>query len=175
MALTYPTAEPLLGMEYDLYISPEQLTDLKRDTTGKIQWYPNVLAMTTAGSNDLETAAHSIYQPVAKYAQTNIIVAQRVAFGQNSSTSAAIPTVRRAVFCGKNALAFGSAFSGELKDIQKSGDDGNVPLKYFDELKDYGYIKGLEARMIYGAKKIQFDGEDFGSLVISTYAAPHTS
>lgn len=175
MTLTYPTAEPLLGQEYDLYISPEQFTDLKRDTSGKIQWYANALAMTTSGSDILETAAANIYQPVGKYAQTNIIVAIRVAFGQDSGTSAAIPTVRRAVFCGKNALAFGSAFSGDLKDIQKSGDEGNVPLKYFDELKDFGYIKALEARMIYGAKKIQFDSEDFGSLVISTYAAPHTS
>jgi hypothetical protein len=175
MALTYPTAEPMIGQEYDLYISPEQFTDLKRDTTGKVQWYPNSLAQTTSGSNILETAAHSIWQPIGKYAQTNILVANRVAFGQNSSTSAAIPTVRRAIFCGKNALAFGSAFSGDFKDIMKSGDDGSVPLKYFDELKDFGYTKALEARMIYGAKKIQFDSEDYGSMVIATYAAPHTS
>lgn len=174
MALTYPTAEPLIGLEYDLYISPEQLTDLKRDTTGKIQWYANSLAMTTSGSDILEMASANQYKPVGKYSQTNIIVAPRVAFGENSSSSAAISTVRRAVFCGKKALAFGSAFTGSLEDIQKPGDDGGVPLKYFDELKDFGYIKALEARMIYGAKKIQFNSEDFGSLVISTYAAPHT-
>jgi len=29
--------------------------------------------------------------------------------------------------------------------------------------------------MIYGVKKVQFDGEDFGSIVISTFAAAHTS
>ena len=175
MTLTYPTAEPLLNQEYDLYISPEQFTDLKRDTTGKIQWYANSLAATTAGSNVLETAAVNNYQPVGKYGMVNIIVAIRVAFGVNSATSAAIPTTRRAVLCGKKALAFGSAFTGALEDIKKSGDDGNVPLKYFDELKDFGYIKALEARMIYGAKKIQFNDEDFGSMVIATYAAPHTS
>lgn len=175
MTLTYPTAEPLLNMEYDLYVSPEQFTDLKRDTTGKIQWYANALAMTTGGSDILETAAANSYKAVGKYGMVNIIVAVRVAFGQNSSTSAAIPTVRRAIFAGKKALAFGSAFTGNLEDIKKSGDEGNVPLKYFDELKDFGYIKALEARMIYGAKKLQFDSEDFGSLVISTYAAPHTS
>jgi len=174
IALTYPTAEPLMGEEYDLYISPEQFTDLKRDTSGKITWYANTLASTTAGSQDLETAAANIYQPVGKYAKTNIIVANRVAFGQHSSTSDAISTVRRAVFCGKNALAFGSAFTGDLRDIQKFGESGNVPLKYFDELKDFSYTKALEARMIYGAKKLRFDSEDYGSLVISTYAAPHT-
>ena len=52
---------------------------------------------------------------------------------------------------------------------------GNVPFKFSTQLKDYDYIKGIEARMIYGVKKIQFDSEDFGSTVISTYAAAHTS
>lgn len=172
--LTYPTVEPLIGDEYDLYISPEQFTDLKRDTTGKIQWYTNALSETNAGSDVLEMAAPNIYKPIGKYARVNILVAKRVASGQNSSSSAAIPTVRRAVLVGKNAIAFGSAFTGSFEDIKPEGSEGKVALKYFDELKDFGYIKALEARMIYGAKKIQFNGEDYGSLVISTYAAPHT-
>jgi len=173
--LTYPTAEPLVGQEFDLYISPEQFTDLKRDTTGRIQWYTNALSMTTSGSDILETAGQNIYKPVGKYAMVNIIVAKRVAYGQNSSSSAEITTVRRAVLCGKKALAFGSAFTGNLEDIRADGNGGKTPLKYFDELKDFGYTKALEARMIYGAKKLQFDSEDFGSMVIATYAAPHTS
>lgn len=175
--LTYPTVSPLIGEEYDLYISPEQFTDLKRDTTGKIQWYTNALSMTNAGSDILEMAGYNIYKPIGKYSNVNILVAKRVAFGQDGSTSAVIPTVRRAVLCGKDAIAFGSAFTGSFEDIkpqEEGGNGGRVALKYFDELKDYGYIKGLEARMIYGAKKIQFNSEDYGSLVISTYAAPHT-
>lgn len=173
LGLTYPNVEPLDNQEFDLFISYEQWTDLKRDTEGKIQWYPNVLALGSAAQKMLESSSVYATGEVYKYGRVNIIPTVRTPFGVNSSSSAAIPTVRRAILCGKKALAFGSAFSGILKDIQEGTNNGSTPLKYFDELKDFGYIKALEGRMIYGAKKIQFNNEDFGSLVISTYAAPH--
>ncbi len=173
---TYPYAGALDNDEFDLYISYEQMTDLKRDTSGKIQWYTNYLSAMEGGQiDDNKIMVGSMYgmQPVGKYANVNIIPAFRVATGVNSSTNAAITTVRRAVLCGRNALAFASRFSGALEDIRET--EGNVPFKYSTQLKDYDYIKGIEARMIYGVKKIQFDNEDFGSSVISTFAAAHTS
>lgn len=180
LASTYPSAGTLEGEEFDLYISFEQLTDLKRDTTSKIQWYQMNLAAMTGGQikdNLLHTASPFSKQPVGKYGRVNIIPSFRVAFGQNSSTSAAIPTVRRSVMVGRNALMFGSPFGGTLDDIAMDGDIASVkvPLKFFTQLKDYDYVKGIEGRMIYGVKKTQFQGEDFGSIVISTYAAAHTS
>lgn len=174
---TYPYAGALENQEFDLYISFEQEVDLKRDTSGKIQWYTNHLASMQGGMIDTnKIATGSMYgtEPIGKYANVNIIPTFRVATGVNSSTGAAIPTVRRAVLCGSKALAFGSAFGGNLADA-KADDKGNVPFKFSTQLKDYDYIKGVEARMIYGIKKIQFDGEDFGSSVISTYAASHTN
>ena len=54
---TYPNIATLEGEEFDLYISYEQYTDLKRDTTGKIQWYTNVLADAQAGNNSALTEA----------------------------------------------------------------------------------------------------------------------
>lgn len=173
---TYPYAGPLENDEFDLYISYEQMTDLKRDTSGKIQWYTNYLSAMEGGDideNKIMVGSKYGMQPVGKYANVNIIPAFRVATGQNSSTGAAITTVRRAVLCGRNALAFASRFSGALEDMRET--DGNVPFKFSVQLKDYDYIKGIEARMIYGVKKIQFDNEDFGSSVIATYAAPHTN
>ncbi len=171
---TYPYAGALDGQEFDLYISFEQSTDLKRDTSGKIQWYTNALAMTEAGSDLLSVGDKYGTQPIGKYANVNIIPTFRVATGVHSSTSAAISTVRRAVLCGKKALAFASKFGGNLSD-GSADKNGTVPFKFTTQLKDYDYIKGIEARMIYGVKKIQFDSEDFGSTVISTYAAAHTS
>lgn len=174
---TYPYAGALDGQEFDLYISFEQSVDLKRDTSGKIQWYTNYLSSMEGGnqdSNPIFTGDKYGTQPIGRYANVNIIPTFRVATGVNSSTSAAITTVRRAVLCGRNALAFGSKFGGSLSDA-KADDKGNVPFKFTTQLKDYDYIKGIEARMIYGVKKIQFDSEDFGSTVISTYAAAHTS
>ena len=174
---TYPYAGALDNHEFDLYISFEQEVDLKRDTSGKIQWYNNNLASMQGGdinSNKINVGSMYGTAPIGKYANVNIIPTFRVATGVNSSTSAAITTVRRAVLCGKNALSFGSRFGGNLADAS-SDDAGSVPLKFATQLKDYDYIKGIEARMIYGVKKIQFDSEDFGSTVISTYAASHTS
>jgi hypothetical protein len=174
LARTYPQAESLENEEFDLFLSPEQITDLKRDDGGKITWYTNysnVLAGGQIDSNPIMTANSLSVRPVAKYANVNIYSRNRVATGENSGTQAAIPNVRRAVLCGKNAIAFASKFSGALE----GGNEGNVPLKMFSQLKDYDYIKGLEARMIYGVKKLQFDGQDFGSTVIATYAGPHTN
>lgn len=182
MFTVYPSAASLDGDEFDMYISPQQLTDLKRDTSGKIQWYNiNIAAMTGGmiGDNQIVTANPFQHEPVGKYANVNLIVANRVATGQNSSTAAAIPNVRRAVMVGKTALIFGSKFAGALSDmLQGDGSqakEGKFPLKYFTQLKDYDYIKGIEQRAIYGVKKAQFENTDLGVTVISTYAAPHTS
>lgn len=173
---TYPHVEPLDNEEFDLYISYEQMTDLKRDTSGKIQWYTNYLSQMEGGvtgdGNPIFKANQYSFEPVGKYANVNIIPCFRVATGENSSTQAAIPNVRRAVLCGKDALGFASKFSGALEDMAQT--DGNVPLKMFTQLKDYDYLKGIEGRMIYGVKKLQFDSQDYGSTVIATYAAPHT-
>lgn len=154
---------------YDLYVSPEQLVDLKQDTTGKIQWFNIELAKITGGKkNDLENGMMGNMPALGQYAAVNIYSAPRVAYGQRSDTSAVITTVRRAVLVGKDALSFASPFGGRPSDK-------DVPLKYFSQLKDYEYFKGLEGRMIYGAKKtVPSNGEDIGVMVISTYAATHS-
>lgn len=175
---TYPHLEPLDGDEFDLYLSFEQLTDLKRDTSGAIKWYDIYRSALEGGMKDgnpLMNANQYSIKPVGRYANVNIYSAYRVARGVNSATSAALPDVARAVLVGKDAAAFASKFSGSLSDDNNSGTGGNVPLKYTTELQDYDYLKGIEARMLYGVKKLQFDNEDLGCVVISTYAAGHTS
>lgn len=177
LSRTYPHVEGLGdGTEFDLYLSYEQMTDLKRDTSGKIQWYTNYLSAMEGGmidGNPIMKANQYSFEPVGKYANVNIIPCFRVATGQNSSTSAAIPNVRRAILAGRDAASFASKFSGALEDMAQT--EGNVPLKMYTQLKDYDYLKGVEGRMIYGVKKVQFDSEDFGSTVIATYAGPHSS
>lgn len=153
---------------FDLYVSPEQLVDLKHDTTGKIQWYNMALARATGG--DFEQIDGYMFQTMpclGQYGSVNVYSAPRVAYGFNSSTSAVITTVRRAVLVGRDALSFASPFGGRPTDK-------DVPLKYFSQLKDYEYYKGLEGRMIYGLKKtVASNSEDIGVMVISTYAAAH--
>lgn len=154
---------------YDLYVSPEQYTDLKQDTTGRVQWFNQALAYATSGKYDqLEGAMFDTMPSLGQYGRVNIYSAPRVAYGVRSDTSAVITTVRRAVLCGKDALTFASPFGGRPTDK-------SVPLKYFSQLKDYEYFKGLEGRMIYGLKKtVASNSDDIGVFVISTYAAPHS-
>lgn len=152
---------------YDLYLSPEQMTDLRQDTTGKIQWFNIELAKITGGKrNYLEANLFDEMPCAGTYNNVNIYQAPRVAYGLRSDTSAVITTVRRAVLVGKDALTYGSPFG---KPTEKSA------LKYFDQLKDYDYFKGLEGRMIYGLKKtVASNSEDIGVFVIATYAAAHS-
>lgn len=158
--------EMLDDQTYDLFVSPEQLTNLKQDTSGKIQWFNMALARATGG--DTSQIDGEIYQQMpclGQYGRVNIYSAPRVAYGVNSSSSAVITTVRRAVLVGKDALSFASPFGGRPSDK-------DVPLKYFSQLQDYEYYKGLEGRMIYGLKKtVPSNGSDIGVFVISTYAA----
>jgi len=150
---------------YDLYLSPEQITQLKHDTTSAIQWYNNQLAMVSGGAdNQLQTLGmYKGLVSVGKYSNVNIFQAPRVAYGVNASTSAVITSVRRAVLVGKDALTYASPFGRP---------DEASAMKYFSQLKDYEYSKGMEARMIYGLKKnAATNSEDIGAFVISTYAA----
>lgn len=152
---------------YDLYVSPEQLTQLKQDTSGKVQWFPMALARATGGDMEqLDGEMFATMPCLGQYGRVNIYSAPRVAYGVNSSTSAVITTTRRAVLVGRDALTFASPFGGRPSDK-------DVPLKYFSQLKDYDYFKGLEGRMIYGLKKtVASNSDDIGVFVISTYAAP---
>ena len=155
-----------------LIISPEQATDLKRDSSGKIQRYANQLADKQAGKpNNLDdrflgVAKGMIY--LGSYSNVHIYQAPRVAYGVNGSTSAVITTVRRAVLVGKNALSFASMFGKGLAEA--------AMVKFFEQTYDHGYFVSDEARMIYGVKKMTpSNKQDIGVIVISTYAAAHTA
>jgi len=152
---------------YDLYVSPEQYTDLKQDTTGKIQWFNQALAYATSGRYDqLEGQMFESMPCLGQYGRVNIYSAPRVAYGLRSDTSAVITTVRRAVLVGQDALTYASPFGRP---------DKGSAIRYFDQLKDYEYFKGLEGRMIYGLKKtVATNSSDIGVFVISTYAGPHS-
>lgn len=161
--------EPLNDGTFDLFISPEQYTNLKQDTSGAIQWFNIELAKLQGGqSNKLDSVYQNGMVCAGRYSNVNIYVAPRVAYGVNGATSAVITTVRRAVMLGSDALSFASPFGGRVTDK-------DVPIKMFYQMKDYDYYKGAEGRLLYGLKKMQpSNKEDIGTMVISTYAAANT-
>jgi len=154
---------------YKLFLHPFQVVDLRQDSGGKIQWYVNELAKVQGGSESfINYKGGDKPVLVGKYLNVNIYQAPRVAFGANSSSSAVIPSVRRAVLVGKDALSFASPVGGI------GAGDKQVPFKMFVQLSDYDYIKGMDFRSIMGIKKMSpSNAEDIGSFVISTFANAH--
>jgi N4-gp56 family major capsid protein len=143
--------------KYVMFLHPYQVYDL-RTSTSTGQWLDIQKAAMQGGDvtgNPIFDGALGEYNGVVLHEST------RVSTGVNSSTSAAISTVRRAVFCGAQAgiMAYGKDDSGEMS--------------WVEELFDYGNQLGVSAGMIAGLKKTRFNSKDFGTIVVSSYAAAH--
>ncbi|MBL3677050.1 MAG: DUF4043 family protein [Alphaproteobacteria bacterium] len=162
----------MLGnVRYQLWISPEQAFDLKHSTDTRT-WYDIQRAKAEGGKswNVEALTKKSGAWFLGEYSNVEIYVHSRIAYGVNSSTSAPITTVRRAVLVGKNALFYGTPWnSGNPQSTGKG-----VPVKYSEEVLDYTELLGICGKMMYGLKKPQpSNAPDLGTFVISTYAAPH--
>lgn len=160
--------EPMNDGYFYLFLSPYDVTNLKHDAGSAIQWLNLQTAMISGGkASQVEGEYVNNIPYLGVYNNVKIFQAGRVAYGQNSSTSAVITTVRRNVLVGKNALSFASPYGGRVSDT-------DVPFRFQEQLKDYGKYKGILAEMVYGLKKMSpTDKEDIGSFVIGTYAASH--
>lgn len=132
------------------FLHPYQVTDLRQNTsTG--QWL-DIEKAAMAGMNSSKSPIYT--GALGEYNGTIL----------HSSTR--VPTVTagvyRSIFCGAQAggIAFGQ-------------DNGPNQMTWVEELFDYGNQLGVSAGMIFGAKKMVFNSQDFGTVVIATYAAAH--
>jgi len=82
----------------------------------------------------------------------------------NSTSGAAITTVRRAVLLGAQACA-----------ISFGKNNGATNYNWNEELIDHKRQLEVSVLSIFGMKKTVFDSQDFGTVVVSSYAAAHTS
>lgn len=143
---------------YVCFLHPYQVYDIRTNSnTG--QWMDIQKAAMTGGlveENPIFDGSLGVYNGVILH-ESN-----RVTTGVNSSTGAAISTVRRAVFCGAQSAAMGFG-------------RGNSAGKYswVEKLFDYENELGVTAGQISGLKKVQFNDLDFSTIVISSYAAAH--
>lgn len=142
---------------YVMFLHPKQVRDLRQDASTAGNWFDIQRAAMEGGKvkdNPIFTGAVGMYNGVVLHEAT------RVTTGVNSSTGAAISTVRRAVLCGAQAatIAFGQGHSFNKYD-------------WVEETFDYKNQLGVLAGCIGGIKKNRFNSVDFGTLVLSTYAA----
>lgn len=143
------------------FLHPYQVTSLRTNTnTG--QWLDIQKAAASgarnsegdAGSNGIFTGALGMYNNVILHEAT------RVTGGVNGSTGAAVANAKRAVLCGANAVHMGFGQGHSMSQ-----------WKWNEKLFDYDNQLGVSAGCIFGMKKAVWNSADFGTVVISTYAA----
>lgn len=143
---------------YTSFMHPYQVTDLRTNTSSG-QWLDIQKAAMTGGEiedNPIFDGSLGVYNGCILHSDS------RVPYGANSSTNAAISTVRRAVFCGAQAamMAFGR-------------DNGPERFTWVEELFDYENELGVSAGLIFGLKKSVFNSADYATIVLSSYAVAH--
>lgn len=145
-----------------MYLHPAQVTQLR--TNSSTGGWLDITKFAYSGLNPKE---HPIYNG-ALGEWNNVILrqSQGVTQGVNSSTSAAITTVRRAVFLGAQAAVVGYGNSNKY---------GPMKYRWSEELFDHDRELEVGAWSIYGMKKTRFNASDFGTIVVSTYAVAKLS
>lgn len=144
------------GADYVMFVHPTQVTQLRTSTT-TLNWADLQKAMLQGGAGN-----DSMFWKggLGVYNKTLLVESTRVPQGVNSSSGAAISTVRRAIFCGAQSLGlcFGQGYGPEEWKVQ-------------EETFDYGRQLGVNALNIFGVKKLRFNSSDFATIVVSSYAA----
>lgn len=144
--------------KYVAFLHPFQVTDLRVNTaTG--QWLDIEKAAATGGEvsdNPIYTGALGEYNGVILHKAYRVTPA---VYG-----GAYVADTARCVLAGaqSGALAFGRGDSKET-------------FTWIEEMFDYGNMLGIAAGSIFGIKKAVYNSNDFGVMVISTYAAPHAN
>jgi N4-gp56 family major capsid protein len=143
---------------YVLFLHDFQVTDLRTNTdTG--QWLDiqkSVIQGGNISNNPVFTGALGVYNGVILHKSN------RITTGVNSSTSAALTSIRRAVLCGAQATA-----------LAYGVDHGPMRMEWVEELFDYGNQLGVSAGCISGMKKTRFNSLDYATVVIPTFALAH--
>jgi N4-gp56 family major capsid protein len=144
---------------YVMFLHPYQVTDLRIASAAAGSWYDIQKAAITGGQvtgNPIFTGALGMYNNVILHTAVRIPVIP-------SGTLSTQANVYRATFCGAQAAA-----------ITYGRDNSAERFSWVEELFDYGNQLGVSAGCIWGLKKLQFNSQDFGTIVASTYAAART-
>lgn len=152
-----PVIRPLKVDGEDRYVAflhPYQVRSL-RISTSTGQWLDIQKAAMTGGevsNNPIFTGALGMYNGVILHEATRLPNAV--------SSGASMANTKRAVFCGAQAGLFAT---GQKDDPEKPN--------WVEQLFDYGNQLGVSGGMIFGLKKAVFNSADFGTIVLSSYAA----
>lgn len=126
-----------------------------RGQTATAQWADIEKAKVQGGKESgIFTGAIGVYNNVIFHEATRLPDMT----GIGTPNSGATTDYRRAVLCGAQAMLMGY------------GQDGGSSVSWTEELFDYKNKLGVEAGMIFGMKKAQFNGADYGVITLVGYA-----
>lgn len=151
-----PVIRPLRVSGKDMYVAflhPYQVRSMRTSTTTG-QWLDIQKSAMTGGDvddNPIFSGALGIYNNVILHEWTRLPAAV--------SSGAALANSRRAVFCGAQAAVYAT------------GQNYTDQPAWYEQLFDYGNKLGVAACMIFAMKKTVFNSADFGTIVLSSYAA----
>ena len=158
LVATAKTSTPLIrpimvngNPHYILFLHPYQVYNLRTSATAVQSWMDIQRAALAGGKGDsspIFTGALGIYNNVILVENT------RMPLGLNSTTT------RRALFAGAQSGVFAVG-----------QDNSPEKMSWVEEVFDYENQLGVSAGMIFGVKKSVFNSTDFGTIVLSTYAA----
>ncbi len=142
---------------YVMYIHPWQVTSLRRNTsTGSWQDFAKYAYMGRGKDSPIFSGAIGMYNGVVL--RSSIDVTNGV-----SAAGADVPTAKRAVLLGGQAVMMGF------------GNDGSTERYVWnEELFDHKRRMEISAMTIHGMKKTRYNGLDYGTVVVSSYAAAST-
>lgn len=154
---TSPLIRPLMiknKPHFVAFLHPWQVYSL-RTSTSDGQWFDIQQAVLKGGDvkdNPIFTGALGMYN--------NTILHEWTRLPNAVQSGAAKANTKRAVFCGAQSALFAM---GQGQTAEKPN--------WVEQLFDYGNKLGVSGGMIAGLKKAVFNSVDFGTIVLSTYAA----
>ena len=142
------------GEYYVVFVHPFQLAQLREQDSRWDKVYMAAIQGGFVNDNPLFSGTMGLWDGAL------IVESVRVTPGVNSSTLAALASVKRAVLCGAQAATIAWGRTG--------GDPGSFVWE--EERFGYGRQRGIAASALIGIKKNIFNSEDFATIVISSFS-----
>lgn len=150
-------------IKFHYYVHTQCYMDLINDTQSPGQFRDIQQSLITSGRGEGEIQRSFVYS------QTRVFNSDKLPQGVNSSTAAAVANTRRNVFCGRDAAAcaFGRGFGGNGRFADNDAYGFVVKTDYTDT----GQMQRIAMSGIFGIKKIVFNSNDEGVIVVVNYSA----
>ncbi len=150
-------------IKFHYYVHTQCYMDLINDTQSPGQFRDIQQSLITSGRGEGEIQRSFVYS------QTRVFNSDKLPQGVRSDTSAAVANTRRNVFVGRDAAAcaFGRGFGGTGRD--NSNDAYGFVVK--TDYTDTGNMQRIAMSGIFGIKKIVFNSNDEGVIVVTNYSA----